>query len=355
MPGTVVAEHGRDWDQFLQPLIFAYNTSFMTAAGDTPFFLLYGRDPVLPIDIATGAVTAAGVEVDSYRNLSAYGQALVLRMQSAFEAARAANLAAQEHDRDIFARRHRGRLINFETNDLVYVFSPRKNQGPSRKLLKQWSGPYRVMTKVQPYLYSVVAADGRGGAEIKVHAERLKPYTRRHAHMAAEPAADIAQLEDGDKLAEPGAKVPHLARAPDAPEQRQPTREEQALVGKLFQSPRDRQAYQVVGVLWHAQHANVVALAMQVKRKRGAWTIINKTKPVFCFTISEVQEWSLLTSSRELFSEGGEVGRRRHRRWRSRSRSSQRRPRRSRRGQTRHLQSHRGAALAPTGVRVSKG
>ena len=40
-----------DWDQYLQGVLFGYRTSSSSATDETPFFLLYGRHPRLPMDV----------------------------------------------------------------------------------------------------------------------------------------------------------------------------------------------------------------------------------------------------------------------------------------------------------------
>ncbi|OWY96103.1 Gag-pol Polyprotein [Phytophthora megakarya] len=41
-----------DWDLYLPRVLFAYRTSYHEALKDSPFFSLYGYDPVLPLDLA---------------------------------------------------------------------------------------------------------------------------------------------------------------------------------------------------------------------------------------------------------------------------------------------------------------
>ena len=45
-----VSSHQIDWDVFLPAVVYAYNTSISETTGDTPFFLTYGREPVLMPD-----------------------------------------------------------------------------------------------------------------------------------------------------------------------------------------------------------------------------------------------------------------------------------------------------------------
>ena len=52
MCSQYVNRHQTDWDEHIPYLLFAYNTSVHPTTKHTPFYLTYGRDPILPIDIA---------------------------------------------------------------------------------------------------------------------------------------------------------------------------------------------------------------------------------------------------------------------------------------------------------------
>ncbi|KAG2990217.1 hypothetical protein PC121_g21625 [Phytophthora cactorum] len=47
-----VSESQTDWELYLPRVLFTYRTSYHEALGDSPFFSLYGREPVLPLDLA---------------------------------------------------------------------------------------------------------------------------------------------------------------------------------------------------------------------------------------------------------------------------------------------------------------
>ena len=46
-----VDDHPWDWEDHLQHLCYAYNTSIHPATGHTPFFLMFGRQPRIPADL----------------------------------------------------------------------------------------------------------------------------------------------------------------------------------------------------------------------------------------------------------------------------------------------------------------
>lgn len=47
-----VSSDQNDWDEHLHSVLLAYRVSPSEVTGDSPFFLLYGREPRLPMDVS---------------------------------------------------------------------------------------------------------------------------------------------------------------------------------------------------------------------------------------------------------------------------------------------------------------
>ena len=45
------AKDQKVWDEYIPLILFAHRTSFCEAIGDSPFYILYGHEPLLPIDV----------------------------------------------------------------------------------------------------------------------------------------------------------------------------------------------------------------------------------------------------------------------------------------------------------------
>ena len=84
-------QNGTDWDDRLPYVLFAYRSCVQLSTRESPFFLLYGRDPRLPTDKAL-SLPEEGVEID----LEDYRSDLVRRMSEAWGLAQESVQKAQK-------------------------------------------------------------------------------------------------------------------------------------------------------------------------------------------------------------------------------------------------------------------
>ena len=59
-----VKPDAKDWDETIPLLTFAFNTAKQDTTGFSPYYLLYGRQPRLPIDFQFGSTADAVVAQD---------------------------------------------------------------------------------------------------------------------------------------------------------------------------------------------------------------------------------------------------------------------------------------------------
>ena len=56
MLGTLTPEKKSDWRNHIGILVHAYNCTQNSATGFSPYYLMYGRQPCLPVDVTVGLV-----------------------------------------------------------------------------------------------------------------------------------------------------------------------------------------------------------------------------------------------------------------------------------------------------------
>lgn len=159
-----VAKSQQDWDTWVPYVLMAYRFHTQSSTGYSPYFLLHGRDPVLPFDNILKPQT---VKYDTDEN---YVSELMARLNSVFTIVRA-NLSRSKEKQAIQYNKTASEK-HFTLGQLVYLHDPSIRTGLSKKLEKPWTGPYRVVEIKGPVTYKLRKLNGR--KELIVHANRLK-------------------------------------------------------------------------------------------------------------------------------------------------------------------------------------
>ncbi|KAG2900390.1 hypothetical protein PC117_g21987 [Phytophthora cactorum] len=168
-----VSETQTDWDVYLPRVQFAYWTAYHEGLGDTPFFSLYGRDPVLPIDLA-------------FLNTGKDWKSNEL-------------IKAQD--------RHEKRLdkqvrVTYAEGDAVWVyqfFRARLGERKMKKLAFSWHGPYRIVGQVGENAYRVTIPS-HPNKIVTVNVNCLKRFRGRWSRPFADKIPEGAEknaYEDG--------------------------------------------------------------------------------------------------------------------------------------------------------------
>jgi hypothetical protein len=128
-----------DWELQLPYALFAYRTAVHEATKETPFFLLYGRDPQLPAD----AFLKGWVEKAS--NPEALSKEVAIRFQNA----RKRVIETVQIYKERMKERSDKRIKPdpFREGDQVWLDKPNKRKNESQKFKVRWLGPYRIIKK----------------------------------------------------------------------------------------------------------------------------------------------------------------------------------------------------------------
>ena len=161
------------WDQSLPAATFAYNSSQQQSTGESPFFLMYGRDPNLPVDRIFHTD-----ELEKVTSTDDWRCQRVLELNSTRErVAKAVGQAADKQSRN-FAKRIRRSPDSFKIGQAVWLHRPTNTDGSSGKLSRKWHGPYRI-TRVMADNNTVYIKDAITGIDepMAVNMDRIQPYT----------------------------------------------------------------------------------------------------------------------------------------------------------------------------------
>ena len=147
MLATTVRDHPEEWECHLRKLCMAYNTSVHSSTGFTPFFLMFGRQAKLPIDVVYGNPSS---ESDS---VGQYATNLQKSLQEAYQNVRARTSAVAKRQKELYDRKVHGEIL--EVGNLVWLHSPAVSRGHSKRLHCPWTGPFTVVKRLSDAVYRI--------------------------------------------------------------------------------------------------------------------------------------------------------------------------------------------------------
>ena len=92
MLGTLPSHAEKNWQEWIATLTHAYNCTVLSVTGFSPYFLMFGRTPKIPLDVEMG-VTLKDSEQTSYQN---YAKKLQARLKWAYQKAQENNKKESE-------------------------------------------------------------------------------------------------------------------------------------------------------------------------------------------------------------------------------------------------------------------
>ena len=185
-------EKPKQWDRYIDPLLFAYREAPQDSLGFSPFELLYGRTVRGPLSILKELWTNEK-EDDEVRTTYEYVVDLRNRLEETLQLAQE-ELKKNKSRYKFYADRKR-KNRSFEPGMKVLVLLPTDHN----KLLMQYKGPYTVQSKLNRFDYKV---DVKGKEKI-YHVNLLRRYIERE-HNSHERVSDdrTDQLENGGVFTE---------------------------------------------------------------------------------------------------------------------------------------------------------
>ncbi|CAF3952955.1 unnamed protein product [Adineta steineri] len=148
-----------NWDEFLAPVVFAYNTGGHSTTQYSPFQLLYGREPRLPAD---GPITSF-----TFRKPNDYYEQLKKSMKLIHTHARQNTPRKQQQYKNRYDKQRFD--LHYAINDRVLI----RKHGMKNKLEPKFSITPQVIIREQHPVY--IVRDETTKIETQVHANDIRP------------------------------------------------------------------------------------------------------------------------------------------------------------------------------------
>uniref|UniRef100_A0A674PL68 Integrase catalytic domain-containing protein n=1 Tax=Takifugu rubripes TaxID=31033 RepID=A0A674PL68_TAKRU len=164
-----VDDSGKEWDQWLPYLLFAYREVPQESTGFSPFELLYGHQVQGPLDVLRE--TWEG-ETPRQTDIISYVLKMRERLTAVTAMAQDDLRQAQHRQKSWYDRSARTR--RFQPGDRVLLLLPSSDN----KLLAKWQGPYTVTRKMGAVTHEIDMPDRRKKRQV-FHVNMLKRWNER--------------------------------------------------------------------------------------------------------------------------------------------------------------------------------
>ncbi|KAF3918141.1 hypothetical protein AA313_de0203932 [Arthrobotrys entomopaga] len=175
------------WVKHLHSVLWADRVTTKKTTGHSPYYLLYGMDPLLPVDLAyptwnvlpwPDVYTTADLLAMRARHLERRDEDLE---EATFRLERHRENAAESWD-----ERHTVTDRTFQIGEMVLLHDTQLKFSHSAKLRYRWIGPYRI-AEAYPEKGSYRIAELNGALKKRaVASDRLKPFLIRNYHNATQ-------------------------------------------------------------------------------------------------------------------------------------------------------------------------
>ena len=172
------AEYDKQWDLFVSASLFAYRTTKHSVTKQTPFFLVYGRQAVMPVELQIQTYPEEPITGENFDDLllrrthNLIGTTVEARITAKERIKLTQDLQKERYDKKITQR-------SFQQNDLVLEYRSKDQNIYGDKFEPKWDGSFYIETVLGKEAYILRTLEGRTLLNQPVHGNRLKMYHPR--------------------------------------------------------------------------------------------------------------------------------------------------------------------------------
>ena len=177
MLASYISKTPDKWNDFLPYATFAYNTSVHASTGQTPFYLMFGREAREPNDVLPPTRLLLVTDENTIFAKMWHG---------AKDLAKESIAAAQKKQKEYYDKKTK--TISYKIGDLVLL---KEMQNTPGKFNMRWDGPYTVLEKKSDVNYKLEVE----GKEYVTHVDRMKLFRRNDIQNQNKAARQPEQNE----------------------------------------------------------------------------------------------------------------------------------------------------------------
>ena len=206
----VLEEKPKEWPNIIDGILFAHRVCIHCSTKYSPFFLMYNRHPILPIDIKCDLIdNNADKEPESNPYDITTFQAVLesaafIREATNEKASHNIKKAQVKHQRD-YNNRHSTISTTLPIGSKVLLQNQRRQDTKGRKFSYKWIGPYTIKSISKTELCVLISEKGYV-LKKKYNVSLLKPYNSKADSDPPEEINEKDQESDKDKQQQTAGK-----------------------------------------------------------------------------------------------------------------------------------------------------
>ena len=172
-----IAKYGdyaqKHWNKQIPFMVFAHNTAIHEMTEETPYFLMFGKDPITPGEFGKVRVKNKILKEEWIENLELSrklakekNEAMQLKMKQQYDKNR--KELKLEVGMKVWKKE------NFQKADYKSKNNKKIADKRKRKLANRWTGPFRIIAKIGPVTFKIKSINNPN-LIMNVHADKLKP------------------------------------------------------------------------------------------------------------------------------------------------------------------------------------
>ena len=204
-----VREERTEWDLYLDAILFSYRVSRQDSTKMSPFYLVYGRQARLPVEVAMHPTDEEADEVVETEevNLDEHITRMVGVRKKALE-----NIAnAQKRQKQQYDAKHSRGKEKYKVGALVLIKNSKKFSRKGSKMEPNWLGPYRIHKVLDKGPFQICKTSNNKFLTQVYNMTRLKLY-----YPAADPVTSPGkEIQDPSSLSpSPDPTLPASSQDP---------------------------------------------------------------------------------------------------------------------------------------------